>query len=150
MPHSPRVRDGRLWLLNSGTGYLGYIEPASGKFEPVTFVPGYARGLAFRGDWAIVGLSKPRREHAFQGLPLEKTLAERGAAARCGLCVIDIKTGATVHWLRIESALEELFDVSVLSGFRRPKALSFTSPEYAQQLTFLEGGKLQRWTVAPE
>ncbi len=150
MPHSPRVHDGRLWLLNSGTGYLGYIDPANGKFEPVTFVPGYARGLAFHGDWAIVGLSKPRREHAFQGLPLEKTLAERGASARCGLCVIDIKSGATVHWLRIESSLEELFDVAALPGFRRPKTLSFTSPAYAQQLTFLQDGKMQRWTLAPE
>ena len=76
MPHSPRVHNGRLWLLNSGTGHLGFIDSHSRRFEPVTFVPGYARGLAFYGDYAFVGLSKPRREHAFQGLPLEKNLAD--------------------------------------------------------------------------
>ena len=27
MPHSPRLYRGRLWLLNSGTGELGWIEP---------------------------------------------------------------------------------------------------------------------------
>ena len=67
MPHSPRVHNGKLWLLNAGTGHLGYIDAKSGKFEPVTFLPGYARGLTFHGDYAIVGLSKQRREHAFRG-----------------------------------------------------------------------------------
>lgn len=149
MPHSPRIHEGRLWLLNSGTGHLGFIDPATGKFEPVTFLPGYARGLAFHAGYAFVGLSKPRREHAFQGLPLEKHLAERGAAARCGLHVIDTTTGAVLHWARIESVIEELFDVAVLPGVQKPKALSITSSTYAHQLTFMNGRERQRWTVAP-
>ncbi|MBT5109177.1 MAG: TIGR03032 family protein, partial [Rhodospirillaceae bacterium] len=60
MPHSPRFHDGKLWLLNSGTGFFGYIDLDTGKFEPVVFCAGYLRGLAFHGDFAIVGLSKPR------------------------------------------------------------------------------------------
>ncbi|MEQ8786973.1 MAG: TIGR03032 family protein [Pirellulaceae bacterium] len=150
MPHSPRIHDGRLWLLDSGTGYLGFVDPNSGKFERVTFLPGYARGLAIHGDWAVIGLSKPRREHAFQGLPLEKNLAQHGAAPRCGLQVVDLKTGSVLHWLRIESEIEELFDVAVLPGVARPKALSFATSSYAHQHTFLEDGKLQRWTAEPE
>src|SRR5262249_1330689 len=39
MPHSPRFYRGRLWLLNSGTGYLGSVDPASGTFVPLTFCP---------------------------------------------------------------------------------------------------------------
>ncbi|MCA9166351.1 MAG: TIGR03032 family protein [Planctomycetales bacterium] len=148
MPHSPRVVEGRLWLLNSGTGHLGYIDPVSQKFEEVAFVPGYARGLAIYGGYAVVGLSKPRREHAFQGLPLQKNLEARGAASRCGLQLIDLTSGAVVHWVRIESEIEELFDVAVLPGVRRPKALSFASTTYARQFSFEYAGKLRRCSLA--
>ena len=62
MPHSPRWYRETLWLLNSGTGELGYVDLETGKFEPVTFCPGYLRGLAFQGDFALVGVSKPREK----------------------------------------------------------------------------------------
>jgi len=46
MPHSPRWHDGRLWLLESGTGQLVRVDPASGRRESVAELPGFARGLA--------------------------------------------------------------------------------------------------------
>jgi len=30
MPHSPRLHDGQLWLLNSGTGFIGRANPRVG------------------------------------------------------------------------------------------------------------------------
>jgi hypothetical protein len=60
MPHSPRLYDGKLWLLNSGTGEFGTVDRESGAFTPVAFCPGYARGLAFAGRHAVIGLSRPR------------------------------------------------------------------------------------------
>ncbi|MGD1921334.1 MAG: TIGR03032 family protein, partial [Pleurocapsa sp.] len=59
MPHSPRFYKGKLWVLNSGQGDFGYIDLATGKFEPVTFCAGFTRGLAFYGDYALIGTSKP-------------------------------------------------------------------------------------------
>ena len=85
MPHSPRLYRGRLWLHNSGTGQFGSIDPGGGPFEPLTFCPGYLRGLAFVGDYAVVGLSQPRHEKTFSGLALETELAKRDAEPRCGL-----------------------------------------------------------------
>src|SRR5690606_29974768 len=41
MPHSPRWYRDRLWLLNSGTGFLGTLDTGSGRFEEVAFCPGY-------------------------------------------------------------------------------------------------------------
>ncbi len=150
MPHSPRMHDGKLWLLNSGTGHLGFIDPKSGRLDQVTFLPGYARGLSFHGNIAIVGLSKPRREHAFQGLPLEQNLQHRGAAPQCGVSVIDLESGSVLHWARIESQVEELFDVKVLPGVSCPKVLSFATPDYARQMSFELSGRLQRLTIASE
>src|SRR5581483_4996959 len=87
MPHSPRYYRGRLWLLNSGTGYLGSIAPGGKSFEPLTFCPGYLRGLAFVGDYAVVGLSEPRHDKTFAGLALEEELKAKGVSPRCGLQV---------------------------------------------------------------
>ena len=75
MPHSPRLHHGRLWLLESGTGYLGYADLERGRFERVSFCPGFARGLAFVGDFAVVALSGVRRDRTFFDLPLDQNLA---------------------------------------------------------------------------
>lgn len=139
MPHSPRWHDagdgGRLWLLDSGNGRFGFIEPGSGRFEPVAFCPGYARGLALAGRFAVIGLSRPRHAHTFGGLALDEALAARGTAARCGLLVVDLRTGDTVHWLRLQGVVEELYDVAVLPGARRPMALGLVSDEIRRLLT---------------
>ena len=130
MPHSPRWHGGRLWLLNSGTGEFGYADFARNRFEPVAFCPGYARGLTFLDGFAVIGLSRPRASNrTFDGLELGGRLAAKGAEARCGLHVIDLKTGDAVHWLRIDGVVEELYDVTALPGVRRPSALGFKTDE---------------------
>jgi uncharacterized protein (TIGR03032 family) len=131
MPHSPRLHRGRLWLLNSGTGFLGTLED-DGRFEPLTFCPGYLRGLAFAGDYAIVGLSRPRDTNTFGSLPLEKELHTRGADARCGLLIIDLRNGDVAHWLRVEGVVRELYDVAVLPHVSRPMALGFKTDEISR------------------
>ena len=143
MPHSPRYYRGRLWLLNSGTGYFGSIDPAGGAFEPMTFCPGYLRGLAFSGDYAVVGLSGPRHDKkTFGGLALDEELARRGAEPRCGLHVIDLRTGDVVQWVRIEGMVSELYDVVVLPGVARPMALGFKTDEIQRLLTLGAPGQL--------
>ena len=134
MPHSPRVYRNRLWVLNSGTGYLGTVDLNSQKFEPLTFCPGYLRGLAFINNFAIVGLSQPRNK-TFSGLPLDDNLLAKNAEARCGLMVIDLNSGDIVHWLRITGIIKELYDVAVLPGVRRPMALGFKSEEICRTIT---------------
>lgn len=101
MPHSPRWYQDKLWLVNSGMGEFGYINLAQGKFEPVAFCPGYLRGLAFWENFAIVGISKPRENKTFSGLPFNETLMAQKVQPRCGLMVIDLRTGDIVHSLRI-------------------------------------------------
>ena len=129
MPHSPRLYRGKLWVLDSGTGQFGYVDRKKGRFEPVAFCPGYMRGLSFIGDYAIVGLSLNRENKTFQGLALEDNLKKKKAEPRCGLQVVDLKSGDIVHWLRIEGVVRELYDVCALPGVRRPMALGFKTDE---------------------
>jgi uncharacterized protein (TIGR03032 family) len=118
MPHSPRLHDGRLWLLNSGAGEFGYVDIHSGRFETVAFCPGYARGLAFIGRHAILGLSMPRENRTFSGLPLDAALQARNTDPRCGLAIVDLDNGDMVAWVRIEGVVRELYDVAVLPAVR--------------------------------
>jgi uncharacterized protein (TIGR03032 family) len=121
MPHSPRWHDGRLWLLESGTGQLALIEPASGRRQAVTELPGFARGLALIGPYAFVGLSKIRPTSAMDGVPL----AERGHELKSGVAVVDLRTGQVAALLEFLTAVEEIFDVQVLPGLRFPEVVGF-------------------------
>jgi uncharacterized protein (TIGR03032 family) len=133
MPHSPRWHDDRLWLLESGTGWLGYAD--GDRFERVAFCPGYARGLACHGPFALIGLSRPRENRTFSGLPLDQELARHDALPRCGLMVVDLRSGDAVHWLRIAGVVEELYDVALLQGVRRPMALGLKTDEIRRFIT---------------
>lgn len=134
MPHSPRLRRDNLWVLNSGSGHLGRIDQKTGKLEPVAFCPGFLRGLAFHGDYALVGVSLPRRV-GFVGLQIEDELKKRDAFPRCALLVVDLKSGDVVHWLRFESHITELYDVAILPGVKRPGCLGFQTNEIRQLVT---------------
>ena len=135
MPHSPRWHDGRLWVLDSGRGTLATVQLDSGAVETVVQLPGFTRGLAFIGRYALVGLSKVR-EHVFAGLPLAEHVAER----LCGVWIVDTVAAQVVGFVRFEAAVEEIFDVQLMRGFRFPEVVepgdpiastSFTLPDAA-------------------
>jgi len=137
MPHSPRLHGGELWVMNSGTGELGIVEGAAtgkGRFVPRVFCPGFLRGLAFRGQYAFVGLSKPRYKR-FEGLALEARLAAADSAPWCGVQVIDLARGTCVDWFRIDGSVAELYDVAAIPGVACPMALGPGSPELINFVT---------------
>lgn len=138
MPHSPRLHDGRLWVLNSGAGEFGLVDRDVARFRPVAFCPGYARGLAFVGRHAVVGLSAPRQNDAFGGLALDTALAVRNQAPFCGLLVIDLASGSIVEWVRIEGEIKELYDVAFLPGVLKPSAVGFKTDEIRQRIAMEE------------
>lgn len=121
MPHSPRLHDGRLWLLESGTGQLVLVDPASGRRQSVANLPGFTRGLALFGPYAFVGLSKIRKTSAMDGVPL----AERREHLKCGVAVVDLRSGRVIAFLEFQTAVEEIFDVQLLPGLRFPEVVGF-------------------------
>jgi len=116
MPHSPRVHQGRLWVLNSGLGSLGQIDLSSGRYDAVEQLPGYTRGLAFAGQFAFVGLSKIRETAVFGGVPI----AEDRESLRCGIGIVDLISGRTVAVFQFLTGVEEIFAVDVIPGFVCP------------------------------
>ncbi len=135
MPHSPRWHDGKLWVLNSGTGHLGTVDPDSGDYTPIVFLPGFVRGLTFHNNHAIIGLSLPR-EGAFAGLQLDDELKKRDADPWCGVQIVNLGSRDVVQWIRFESAVSELLDVRVLPGVRYPSASAPGTPDIDKLITF--------------
>ena len=138
MPHSPRLRaDGTLWVLNSGTGELGRVDrdaPPEAAFAPVAFCPGFVRGLAFHGPHAAIGLSKPRH-HRFEGLALDRRLADADSEPWCGVQIVDLNDGSVAHWFRIDGAVSEVYDVAILPGRSCAMSVGLESPEIRSLVT---------------
>lgn len=138
MPHSPRMHNGELWLLNAGTGELGTIEFAKsgkGTFKPKVFCPGFLRGLSFHGNLAFVGLSKPRYKR-FEGLALDQRLKDADSEAWCGIQIIDLNTGTCIDWFRIDGKIGEIYDVEILANAICPMAVPPMSDEAASLITY--------------
>jgi uncharacterized protein (TIGR03032 family) len=112
MPHSPRWHGGRLWVCESGSGTLGTVDLNTGRYEAVTAVPGFTRGLDIVGDLAFVGLSQVRESAVFSGIPITERLAPEERT--CGVCVVDLRRGEVVALLKFTSGVQEVFAVALL------------------------------------
>ncbi len=128
MPHSPRWHQGRLWLLESGTGSLCVADMNTGSRETVVELPGFTRGLAFLGDVAFVGLSQIRESSTFGDLPLTARLKER----QCGVWMVNLRAGTIIGFLRFDDLVQEIFDVAVLPGTRFPEVAEATDATTAR------------------
>ncbi len=140
MPHSPRWYGGRLWVLESGSGGFGCIDPDTGKYEAIAELPGFTRGLDFCGPLAFIGLSQVRESATFSGIAIaERPLEERN----CGVWVVNIHTGQTIAFVKFEDAVQEIFALQVLPGVQHPDVIndqprliadSFVVPDEALEL----------------
>ena len=112
MPHSPRLHDGKLYVLNSGTGELLQVDRNNGDKSVIAFCPGFVRGLGFHRNFAVVGLSRPRYAR-FEGLELDDKLRAADSEPWTGLQIIDLTTGAVVAWFRVDGpAVMEVYDAN--------------------------------------
>jgi uncharacterized protein (TIGR03032 family) len=130
MPHSPRWYGGAIWVLNSGTGELLAINPETGQVQTMCGLPGYVRGLSFVGPYALVGLCKIREKHIFGGLPIQ----DRHDSLRCGVTVVDLRSGAMAGMLEFTAGCEELYDVQFLPGVHRAMILNLDKPQARQAM----------------
>jgi uncharacterized protein (TIGR03032 family) len=138
MPHSPRLHNGQLWVLNSGTGELGIVnrgDGGMGKFEARVFCPGFIRGLAFHDKYAFVGLSKPRYKR-FEGLALDEKLKAADSEPWCGVQVIDLEKNSCVDWFRIDGNVGELYDLEVIANVFCPMTVSPSTGDAASLITY--------------
>ncbi|MDB5385608.1 MAG: hypothetical protein JWM11_1254 [Planctomycetaceae bacterium] len=131
MPHSPRWHQGRLYLLNSGTGELLAFDPVTFKIDSICTLPAYLRGLCLIDNWAVVGLCQIRETHIFGGLPVQQKFKQ----LLCGLGVVDLGTGNLVATFQFTSGCTEIYDIQFLPGMRTPNILNLTQEPTRQAFT---------------
>jgi uncharacterized protein (TIGR03032 family) len=135
MPHSPRLVNGRLYALDSGRGFLVEVDIETGKLTDISFCPGFLRGLAIHGDFALVTVSKPRHG-GFTGLPIERELDMRQGTPMCGVLIIDLRSREIVEYVKIEGDATELFGVELMPNVVCPMSIGLGTLEFDNAVTF--------------
>jgi uncharacterized protein (TIGR03032 family) len=116
LPHSPRLHDGALWLLESGAGRLLRLDPATGRGDVVCELPGVLRGLDFAGDHAFIALSRVREGSG----EASRVLGERFPRAEvCRVFAVDCRRGATIG----HADLPMISEVATLHLHAKPKVV---------------------------
>jgi len=128
--HGP-IRFHQLSINRSfGAGGVGDVERAFGGESAIDVLQD--RDV---DRFALVGLSKPRENRTFAGLPLDAALHERNIAARCSLYVVDTRTGDIAHSVGIEGVVTELYDVTVIPDAKQPSMIGLNSEEQKRTIS---------------
>lgn len=134
MPHSPRIFDQHLLALLSATGELIKVDPATGKYQVIQKFNGFVRGMDRKGDYLFIGLSKLRTtSKAFGDLPIASK------SVFCGVAVVHLPTGRLEGHIKYENSVEEIFDIRVLPGMRRPGIVNNLNNDQARLISMPEG-----------
>lgn len=135
MPHSPRLSGERLYVLDSGRGQIVEVDRKTGMKRDIAFCPGFLRGMSIHNGHAIVTVSKPR-DGTFRHLSLDGELKGRDAEPWCGILIVNLLTGDTVEWIRLDGHITELFDVAAMPGVQCPMAIGPQTAEMRGTITF--------------
>lgn len=131
MPHSPKMYDGQLYVLQSGNGDLTHVDIETGKLENLREMSGFGRGMDRYGDYLFIGLSKLRTtSKAFQDLPI----SQRSVFA--GVYIIYMPTMSSIGFIKYETSVEEIYDIKVIPNAIRPGLLNNIKPEHKLGVSF--------------
>lgn len=130
MPHSPRFYNDDLMVLLSAAGELGKIDTTTGKYETVTKLNAFVRGLAIVGDYAFIGVSKLRQNSStFKDLDIAKL------SNWSGVSIVHIPSGAVVSQLQYLASVDEIYDIQILPDAFRPNILNHYTDDYKKALS---------------
>jgi uncharacterized protein (TIGR03032 family) len=114
------------------------VDLASGNFEPICFCPGYARGLAMLGRFAVIGLSTCRENRTFSGLALDQALAAKNVAPAAADDRRSAQRRRRAFADRSKASSANFYDVAVLPGAAMPSALGFKTEEIRRTIVIEE------------
>lgn len=113
-PHSPTWYRNALYVLESGSGSLCRINLETNEVKRITSLAGYVRGLDFINGYAVIGLSKIRKTNS------SKLALEEPEDLKAGIGIINLESGQVVSSLRFDDSVNEIYDIAILEGVRRP------------------------------
>src|ERR1700750_3209398 len=148
-PHSVRLFDGQLYVLNSGAGEVLRLDPEARTSETLAVLPGFTRGLRRHGNILFVGLSTL----CATAVALDLPLSGRADSPVAGIAALALATGRRLGMLRFAPGVEELFDFVVMPGVRRALVfapvldapiVAIETPEGSFLMTAGQGAEMKR------
>lgn len=109
MPHSPRIYNEELYVLESGSGKLLKVDPEKNSYEVLYNFNCFIRGLSFFQGIAIIGKSKIRESSKdFDDLTVKQN------SKFAGLLFFDMTKFELLGELSYETDVDEIFDVQII------------------------------------
>lgn len=124
MPHTPKLINGDLYVLQSAKGELTKIDRQTGKKETIVKLNSFVRGMDICGEYLFIGLSKLRTN--------SKTfskIAGNFSKNEAGIAIVHLPTGSFTGQITYQSSVEEIYDIKVLQNTKRPNILNPQSEE---------------------
>ena len=133
MPHSPRIIDGKLYLLLSASGELVRVDVENKSYETVVKVNGFIRGMAAHKNYVFIGLSKVRKSSkTFGKLPVSEM------ADHAGVLVYDLLNNEKIGMIKYNSTVEEIYDVQILPDTAKPGLISVSDERHSSAIVIDE------------
>lgn len=120
-PHTPRIFDGKLFLLLSGSGKLVYVDENKGSFETVIKLPGFPRGMVKHKDLLFIGLSKVRDTSYYQAVKNVDSAS---------IAVIHLPSGKLISEIESIPNINGIYDLVVIPNSTNP--LIINSEKYSR------------------
>jgi len=115
MPHTPRWYDNKLYCLLSAAQQLICVDTDTGKYDVVAQIPGFVRGMDRIGDYLFIATSKLRKNSStFRHLEIAQV------ADKASIVLVHLPTGSIVSRLEYQMSVEEIYDIQILAGSKRP------------------------------
>jgi uncharacterized protein (TIGR03032 family) len=130
MPHSPRIIEGELYVLESGSGKLLKVNPENKSAEVVYNFNRFIRGLAYQDGILFIGASKIRESSkTFNGLDVKEN------SKHAGVIVFDLKNKIFLGKIDYLTTVEEIFDVQLLEDCQKPAIINKNDDRIKEVIT---------------
>lgn len=130
MPHSPKIYNGNLYVLQSASGELTHVDAATGKKETVTRIGGFVRGMSLLGEYLFIATSKLRKNSSTFSM---LNFAEQ--ENKCSITAVHLPTGSIAGHIIYQSSVDEIYDIHALPSAIRPNILNTKTEVYKLGLT---------------
>lgn len=128
MPHSPRIYNNNLFFLQSARGELMKADLKNRKYEVITKLNSFVRGMAKAGDYLFIGASRLRHTNSvFADLPI-------AGSSFAGIIIVNLPLGKVAGHIKYETNVDEIYDVKIIPDFKRPNILNPEKKEHRMAL----------------
>jgi uncharacterized protein (TIGR03032 family) len=131
MPHSPRIINDELYVLESGMGRLLKVDTENCTSELVYDFGCFVRGMSHSNGILFIGKSQIRSTSKdFNDLDVKEN------SSKAGIIVFDLHKKEIIGLIEYENTVEEIYDVQVIEGSLKPVVLTDKSDRFKQIITF--------------